>query len=647
MREREPRATLVDAVLIAVAAVAFTFAIVRVAPTAANGNPTADVITQVLLVAAIAVGAFVLARRFPPWTSGALIALLTGLFLCAGAAVILNATPFAPLGTAADQGYRTAYLTKFGHGWGLVDYAYKGLPSFYPPLYFWILGRLSALLGIASWKMLKVGLLAVAFIVPAAGWLLWRPVTGPRRAAAIVVVTSLAVQDWYVPHLWLAIALFVPWWLWFVLGVGRDARLRWPGLAGGIVVGVVIALTYWYVVVIGLLELVVLLALRPTFRRAGRTPEPRFARDAAWTIGGVAVVTAVYWLPLVVSVLTTPGAQAMQNRYVTADEAAFPAPFLAFTLKGMVLLFGLAVLALTASRSRVALHLLGLVAAAYLLYAIGYLGFLADTPLDTLRTTGTIEFCLAAGAALGAVDLALLLARERLHERLDPASVRTVVIVGALVVIVGLGQTAVRNMPYLSSQRTARYPTAVVDGFRRATNGRYPGKVVLTDVTDLSTFLPTYVFNTIDAHYSHPAALFNDRANLLTRLAHERDPTVFALVMLHNRYDDIDYIALEDNGRGLGYSWLGDAFPRGVEQHRITFPHALFATDAFHELDDPTLTVYRVDRRHDPLRTLRACPSDPSSPQCALLGTALTKYGSHLDDDVKNLARRWRTAPAR
>ena len=640
------RASSADAWLVAIGAVAATYAIARLAPTAADGDPTVEVVTQVLLALAVGAGAFVVARRFSPTVTGGLVALLTGLFLCGGAAVMLDANAFGPLGALADQGYRTAYLTKFGHGWGLVDYAYKDLPSFYPPLYFWVLGRLSALLGIAPWQMLKIGTLAVAFLVPTAGWLLWRPVVGPRRAAVVVVVTSIVFQEWYVPHLWLAIAVFVPWWLHFVLGVGRPrgSRLGAGRVALGIALGAVVALTYWYVLLIGLVQLVALLTARRTFRRHGRTPEPESRRDAALVLGGVLVVTIPYWLPLAVSILTTPGAQTMQNRYYTTDEVPLPFPFLSFDLKGVVLLAGLVALVVTAHRRRVSLHLLGLLGAAYVLYLAGYLGFLADNPFDTLRTRGLIEFLLAAGAALGAADLWRAATTRALPPRVDPRAVRSLVAVGAVVLVFAFGQSAVRDIPYLKEQRGTQYPAQLIDEFTRATKGKFENAVVLTDVTDLSSFLPTYVFNTSDAHYSHPAALFDDRADLLTRLAREADPAVFELAFLHNRYDAIDYVALRPGAGGLTYSWLADAFPDGVAQRSVTFPESSFSGSAFVPLPGSELTMYRVDRRRDPLRTLRSCPARPDQAKCDVLEPLLDRYSQHLDAATKDLATRWREA---
>jgi galactan 5-O-arabinofuranosyltransferase len=634
----------VDAWLIGIGAVVGTVAVVALAPTAVTGDPTVDVVTQVLLALAVGLGVLVLALRFRPTTTGFLLALLTGLFLCGGAAVLLNATDFAPLGAVADQSYRTAYLTKFGHHWGLVDYAYKDLPSFYPPLFFWVLGRLGALLGVAPWKMLKIGLLASAFLVPVSGWFLWRPIAGPRRAAAVVIVSSLAFQDWYNAHLWLAIAVFVPWWLWFVLGAGRSRQLTRGELVGAVLLGAAVALTYWYVLLIGLVQLVVLLALRRVARAHGRELEPHWLRDVAVVLGGIVVVTAIYWLPLAVSVLTTSGASPMQNRYYTGEEVSLPSAFLSFDLRGFVLLAGLVWLAATALRRPLSMHLLGLVGAAYVVYLIGYLGFLADTPIDTLRVNGVIEFALAAGAALGAMDLARLVISKRLYERIDPAAALVAIAIGAVVLVFALGQDSVRSMPYLEQQRKAAYPTRLIRDFEKATHGNADGSVVLTDLTELSSFLPVYVFNTSDAHYSHPAALFNDRAHLLQQLSHEADADVFALAFTHNRYDDIDYVALQSSSGSLTYGYLGDAFPLGVSNVQLAFRESSFDSDTFTELGNDSVTVYRVNRDRDPLRSLRTCPRDPSAAQCRVLDPLLAKYSAHLDDDALRLAEDWKSA---
>jgi hypothetical protein len=290
------------------------------------------------------------------------------------------------------------------------------------------------------------------------------------------------------------------------------------------------------------------------------------------------------------------------------------------------------------------MHLLGLVGAAYVVYLIGYLGFLADTPIDTLRVNGVIEVALAAGAALGAMDAAQLVVSRRISERIDPGAALAAIAIGAVVLVFALGQDSVRSIPYLEQQRKAAYPTRLIDDFEEATRGDTDGPVVLTDITDLSSFLPIYVFNTSDAHYSHPAALFNDRADLLKELSHEDDADVFALAFTHNRYDDIDYVALHSTSGSLTYGYLGDAFPLGVSTVQLAFRESLFDSDAFTEVGNDSVTIFRVNHDRDPLRSLRSCPREASAAKCQVLRPLLERYSAHLDDDARDLAEDWQSA---
>src|SRR4029079_14478958 len=153
---------------------------------------------------------------------------------------------------------------------------------------------------------------------------------------------------------------------------GRARRLTRGEIVGGVVLGTAVALTYWYVLLIGLVQLAVLLALRRVARAHGRELEPHWLRDVGVVLGGIVVVTAVYWLPLAISVLTTSGAQPMQNRYFTGEEVSLPNAFLAFDLRGYVLLAGLVWLAATALRRPLSMHLLGLGRAAGRRYPLRY-----------------------------------------------------------------------------------------------------------------------------------------------------------------------------------------------------------------------------------------------------------------------------------
>jgi galactan 5-O-arabinofuranosyltransferase len=566
------------------------------------GNPTTD-----------SLGTDSQARR-----RATLVALLAGTFLSVGAAVVLRDTDFPPLGIALDQGFRAASITKYAHTWSLVDFAYHGLPAFYPPLFFWTLGRAAAWTSTEPYEALKIGLLAVAFVVPVLGLHLWKRVVQDWWPALTIALVTLAFHDWYEPYSWLAVAVFVPWWIGWVLQVSEDpAHRRAPSraaLMGGAAIGAALVCTYYYFFFIGAVQLALLLVLSPLYRRYRVALPFGRVRVAVIVLGGAALLSAVYWLPLAVSIVTTPGARSMQNRYYDPTMAGVPLRFLDLDLPGLIMLFGLLSLGMLMFRSQVAMALATFLAAAYVWFALGYVGVWVDEPLLTVKTRPLIDIVLLAGAAIGAVELARAARRASVRRAsvsrasVSRASVRRASVTAALVVVtvalaIALGREAMDDIPYVDQQRAASVPTALLTTFERATRGKADDTVVLTDQEQLSEYLPVFVFNVWNAHYSHPAAQFDDRTRFLERLAAERDPDVFAAALAENRYDDVASIALRRAGDTLPYTFYDDAFPNGVVLRTFVFRADQFDARWFSSRGDDALAVF-IPKRMDPRRAL-------------------------------------------
>ncbi len=591
-----------------VLALAVVFAALLFAPAAVTGDPTIDVVVRLCLAAGVAAGIVILLT--PPGsepttaTRGWLVTGLVAVFLAGGAALVLSGTDFPPLGIALDQGFRAASVTKYAHTAALVDFAYRDLPAFYPPLYFWVLGRGAAWLGAPTYEMMKLGVLVCALAAPLAAFGLWRRLTRDAMVALAVAVGALAFQDWYEPYAWLAVVVFVPWWSAFVLQVGRDRPLGRRALAWGAIIGAAVFCTYYYFFFIGAVHLVLALALRRPVARAGLVLGPRRPRDTTIVLGGAALLSAVYWLPLLVSIVTTPGARSMQNRYYDATVSGIPLPFLEFDLVGWLMLIGLTYLVVAMFRSELALALSTLLGAAYAWYLLGEVGVLVDVPLLTVKTNLLIDVVLLAGTSLAVVEVGRALLRARpLIAGFGAWGVRTAVVVVAAVVVVSLGTTAMADIPYVDEQRAAVEPVALLDAFDRATRGAAADTVVLTDQEAIPELRPVYVFNVWNAHYSHPAAEFDDRSRFLERLAAEDDPAVFAAALRRNRYDRVDSVALRPDGDELRYSYFADAFPRGVTRETIVFREEQFDDAWFDRRGSPDLAVF-VPRDRDPFTAL-------------------------------------------
>ena len=147
-------------------------------------------------------------------------------------------------------------------------------------------------------------------------------------------------MDWYEPYGWLAAVVFVPWFLVCVLQVGRTRDLSRAETAVGIVLGAVVVMTFYYPLFIGAIALVMLLACRRLADRRGARARPMFPHRTLVVLGGTAVLSAVYWLPLLVSVLTTPGAEATRTATSTPRSSTCRFRSSTFDLVGVVMLFG-------------------------------------------------------------------------------------------------------------------------------------------------------------------------------------------------------------------------------------------------------------------------------------------------------------------
>jgi galactan 5-O-arabinofuranosyltransferase len=622
--------------------------LIATTPHAQQGDPTVDVAARLWLVICTATVIVVLASSLPRATKGILVAVIGGSALMLAAALVLSANDFAPFGAALDQSTRTALITKYANNWGWVDFAYKGLPVYYPPLSFWVVGRIAALLSIAPWKMLKVDLLATAFLVPVLSWPLWRRVVGRTAGIGAVLGGVALFQPWYRPHAWLGVALFIPWWLWGVLGVGREPARSRVALVVAAVLGAALFCVYYFPFFLGAIMLVLVLALRRPAAARGVALPPTDPKQAGLVLGGAALFSTPYWVPILVAVLRN-GAQVAFNRWYTPDYVDLRFRFLTFDVIGLAMLFGLGYLLVSARRSPVSMALLGLLAAALVYYVADYAGILANFPLLSFQSNDMVDAVLAAGAGLGAAQLwRAARASEPLRARLGRGGVTAVLSVTAVVVSFSLLQTAVKDIPYVPQQRQSQEPTQALDDFQRATGGHTTNSVVLTDIVELPVYLPLYVFNWWDAHYMNPPARFNDRSAFLKRLSKETNPQAFALAMLHNVYDRIDYVALRPSPAGpFQYQFADDAFPKGTVERTFTYQEKLFTSSAFHRVDTVSFTVFVIRRHRDPLAGLASCPSRPARDACRVLGDVARRYPGDVDAAVLSLASRWEAARRR
>lgn len=584
-------------------------AAVVLCPPASTEDPTTSAVAaQVGLIGAILGAAVVATAPAGVRTRAVGITLLLAIWLALAATLTLSANDYGPFGAGVDQSFRTAYLTKLAAHWGPTDFAYRDLPWFYPPTYFWLLGRVAGWWGVDGWKMLKVGVIVAGAVVPLANLGLWSRIVS-WRAATAVAIGSLVVQEWYAPYEWIVAVVFVPWWI-LLWRLERPPRTRMIVLGA---VGALIISTYYYYVLIGALALLVVSIVRTTAARLDVRPAD--TRAVFETLGWSALLSAWYWGPLLRSALDTGTWDPLQHRFFGVGFVSVPLPFLTFDLVGVVLLGGLAFLVLNAARDPVARVLAMLLAAAYAWYLLDAVAVVVGVPLLSQKTTFLVTWILAAAALLGVVQVVDRLRTER-RTWLRPACVL------GLAVGFALAQAVPGKIPYVDVQREERYPRALLAGYRGSVGGEE--KVVLTDVIVLDLYLPNvYLFNAWNANYANPVAGFSDRARMVERLGHELDPDVFALVLGWNRYDPITEIVFRRGVRT--YTYADDDFPNGTKDRTVHFHPDVFAGFTQHVTADLEILV-------PPSARLREA-------SCAVVRDTLRRFEGDLLPSVRDRAR--------
>jgi Arabinofuranosyltransferase N terminal len=241
-----------------------------------------------VLIAGVAV-AGVVSRRLPADLASGIGAGLFGGWVAFTLRVALHGTPYGFGGLVSDAGRLAAMANTYSHTWYSSDGIVPSVPSNYPPLFPWLVGRTSALIGVPAWKLLgPAEAITVSFAV-VAGYMLWRRlVPGPIALALtlpVLLCFSLASKSYEI----LALEIFIPWAI-ATFGDPPRGRLHWlpAGLIGGLTI-----LLYWLFIVFGALGILALAVL--TWRAS--PDRGRYVRHVVLTVIVALVVASWYLIP--------------------------------------------------------------------------------------------------------------------------------------------------------------------------------------------------------------------------------------------------------------------------------------------------------------------------------------------------------------
>ena len=100
------------------------------------------------------------------------------------------------------------------------------MPSNYPPLFPWLVGRTSALINVPAWRLLGPAEAITLSFTVVAGYLLWRRLLPGPLALAVTLPVLLCYSLPEKAYEILALAVFVPWAM-ATFGEPPRGRLHW------------------------------------------------------------------------------------------------------------------------------------------------------------------------------------------------------------------------------------------------------------------------------------------------------------------------------------------------------------------------------------------------------------------------------------
>jgi hypothetical protein len=524
-------------------------------------------------------------RRLRPYTD-VLAGVAAGLFAAWVAFVLraaLHGTPFAFAGLLGDQGRMSAMATRLSTGLASSDGIVAGVPSEYPPLFPWLVGRTSALVDIPAWRLLGPAQILTVSAAVLIAFLLWRRMVSAPVALALAAVSLLAFGDPRKAHEVIALMVLLPW-VPATFGFPPRGRLHWlpAGLIGGLLTATYMGYLIWGA--LGLLGYAALtMRTMTTATATTKTPATTAPAAAADRRGYlthlalatlVAAATAAWYLVPYAWALVFHGGQLTSDLYISPSLTSNPFPFVTATPLGVLQITGLLGAAWYRRAAWWAMPLLGLVAGAYLYRAFAMLRYVATGHSGLFQhSSQLVGAALAVAGVLTLVRAAPGLVRKLATRNNVPRGVGVVALVmllawtGAIYWQEWTPPTAGRyprlaHAEPLPDGRLTKYAPAEpvvrwfpVDPIRASVTaalGPRAAPRTLSYDERLFAYLPWPGYIAVDRTAASSTSRWDDRRAALQRLAAVRDPAAFAQASAHTEFGRIDLFVL----RSSGPDWL-------------------------------------------------------------------------------------------
>ncbi|WP_079990798.1 arabinofuranosyltransferase [Haloarcula sp. CBA1127] len=479
-------------------------------------------------------------------------------------------TEFGMGGISGDAAFHTAYITKFSEKWGLIDYYYKDLPSFYSPGYFYILGKFAWVFGLEPYHMMKWGAIFAAWSLPIANYHFWRFIANGWDAAKITYVIFLTPTLFLnlIPNTYtvLSYVIFVPWWIYYVNGINvRNNRRSLTFYIIGAIVGSIVFLIDYYPFLIGGVSLIIYSIYTRSVDQIKKSVPMLLI---------TAIFASPFWSPLLWNLLTKPST-VQHSRFLKQQFINIPLPFIpdpetkATLIISSLFLLGVYNLLIN-TRKDLHQSLLVLILSCYVWYLVGYIGIAIGRPLMHVRADLLILVILSISVGTVRPDIENIVEKDTIIK-----------ILASTIIIFAVMQTSMIGIIDNPNYKESLYEDNPSPELEQTMSSLNTTNSVFLANHEIFSYYPVYSYVSYKAYYSHPNGQFSDRISYLRQISSATSGCEAFSLFRAAPYDRIDYILLESNN-GAYRMYIGlDDFPRGSTGDQLRFSPSLFENKYF------------------------------------------------------------------
>ncbi|MFX1445365.1 MAG: arabinofuranosyltransferase [Promethearchaeota archaeon] len=489
-------------------------------------------------------------------------------------------------GLQQDNFYRTIFITQMAHSGYPRDLAFKGLPAFMAPLYWYILALISIIFHIKPYKMIKIGFLISYTILPPILYETWKKIFDEKTSFFITIIFFSFIANYYeiiwIDHL-IGYAFFIPYFIYYFENYKNKEFSNKDYIIGGFLGSLLLCTFYLYFLIVPIY--LFLIFIQNAFKNDFLIFKEKFIRITKISII-ILIFSSWFWLPLIISIILI-GIESHQNLFFPKYTLDMPfQEYLNFNLFSIVLILGIVFILMKYHKSSFLKILGNIIISVYILYTLGFICLLIGFPIVHYRILIVSYYAIIISFSIFYIQFFYILKNSDIYNQLkNKIDIQTLEIFILIVIIFYQNYNNIVELNKSESYKKS-FNQKIPDEVEIFSKLDYEDKVFLTQYDEVAAYLPIYLFIVANPHFSHPSALNNERIKFLEELSECKSSKEFYKKLMNNKFGPIDYFILEPTNENATEFLFDSAeleyYPRSYSV-KIYYSAKLFEDRAYFE----------------------------------------------------------------